>query len=397
MAIGSLLILGREIEGFAALSIVLSNIFLFTGLFLLYCGCMRFFDKKIHYPIFYTVMMLCHIGIFYFAFINDSLFARIIIFSITAAFFCFVSGYHMLRYAPKAFSLSARFIAVIFFSYFIFYMLRIYLTMSNPPIGTFFDPTAGQIATMLSSFLEAILLPFGFINMVNQRSSVERKEAENYFQSIFETSPDAILITTLAEGRILECNTGFTELTGFSRDEVLDKNSIELHLWADQNDRQKLINILQKETLCKNLELTLLKKDGTPFLVLISAKLIHLHNTPCIISVTIDITERRQAELRLIEAEQKNTALAMAITANHEINQPLSILEGAFGLLTKKIDSNPDTKKHIHTINEAIDTIESILQKMRDIEKYETILFRQYLGNSTMIDLSARTHTNNEK
>lgn len=396
LAIGALLILGREIPGFEPLSIVLSNIFLFSGLFLLYIGCMRFFGKQIHFPLFITIMLFCQIGIFYFAFIDNNLYARIIIFSTTAAFMCFMSGYHVLRFAPREFALSARFISVIFFSYFVFYIMRIFLTINTPPVGTFFDSSAGQLGTMLSSFLEAILLPFGFINMVNQRSSLDRKMAETYFQSLFDTSPDAILVTTLDDGTILECNTGFSELTGFSREEALGKRSVDIQLWQNPDDRHTLLSELHKKAVCHNLEISLQKKNGEPFFGLLSAKLFTYNTTPCIISVTIDISERRRAELKILEAEQKSTALAMAITANHEINQPLSVIQGAFGLLAKKIEPTPDNNKHIHTINGAIDTIETILKKMRDIEKYETILFRQYLGNSTMVDLTAHKNTNNE-
>ena len=63
---------------------------------------------------------------------------------------------------------------------------------------------------------------------------------EEKFASIFRSSPDAIVLTTVAEGRFLEVNDQFTRLTGYARDEVLGRTVFDFGLWPDPTARKQL-------------------------------------------------------------------------------------------------------------------------------------------------------------
>lgn len=98
-----------------------------------------------------------------------------------------------------------------------------------------------------------------------------------------------------------------------------------------------------------------------------------------------DKLENTQEEL--IKIEQKNTALAMAVTANHEINQPLMIIKGNRDILAQKI-SNADENhqymmKYLNGIDLAVERIEQILLKFRNIEN---LTFKDYSEGTDMLD-----------
>ena len=59
---------------------------------------------------------------------------------------------------------------------------------------------------------------------------------EDRFRSLFETSPDGVLITRSEDGKIVEVNPALLEILQFSRDEAIGHTSLELDIWADEND-----------------------------------------------------------------------------------------------------------------------------------------------------------------
>lgn len=108
--------------------------------------------------------------------------------------------------------------------------------------------------------------------------------------------------------------------------------------------------------------------------------------------VELEQTNKRLSETQeeLIKSEKKTATLAMAVTANHEINQPLMIIRGNKDLIEMKLESFPDInlEKHFNKINNSISRIEDILQKFKDIDIPE---YTNYSSNTTMIDINKST------
>lgn len=129
------------------------------------------------------------------------------------------------------------------------------------------------------------------IEDVTQLKEQERKirESEEKFRYAFLTSPDSININKL-DGTFLDINSGFTLLTGYSREEIIGKKSTEVDIWFIPEDRDKLIQALTTKGSIKNLESVFRCKDGSLKTALMSANLITLNNEPCILSITRDST-----------------------------------------------------------------------------------------------------------
>lgn len=122
------------------------------------------------------------------------------------------------------------------------------------------------------------------------------RESEERYRTAFQTSPDAVNITRLADGRYLEVNDGFTHLFGWSREDVIGKTSRDIGIWCHWDDRYPLMHLMQKEGHCENFETTLATRHGKALTVLVSANRITLRGEPCMLSVTRDISERKVAE-----------------------------------------------------------------------------------------------------
>lgn len=142
------------------------------------------------------------------------------------------------------------------------------------------------------------------------RDISERKRAEETirigeekFRKAFLISPDAININRLRDGMYIAVNHGFTQVMGYSDAECVGKTSIELNIWANAQDRQKLVDGLIKHGEVANLEARFIAKNGDIKYGLMSASLLELNGVPHIISITRDVTERKQAEEALKKSE----------------------------------------------------------------------------------------------
>ena len=132
-----------------------------------------------------------------------------------------------------------------------------------------------------------------------KRTDQALRESREKFALAFAASPDAVNINRLADGMYVEINKGFTDLTGFTREDVAGKTTLDLNIWHNPADRQQMVEALQRHGFCENLETVFRRKDGSLGTGLLSARTLLLDNVPHLISITRDITQRKQAEADL--------------------------------------------------------------------------------------------------
>lgn len=133
-------------------------------------------------------------------------------------------------------------------------------------------------------------------------------ESEDKYRAAFMTSPDSININRL-DGLYVDINQGFTDLTGYTRDDVMGKLSSEIDIWAIPEDRARLVEGLRNDGAVSNLQSEFRCKDGTVKTALMSARLIEIEGQPHILSVTRDITWHISAERELQSRERRYTAI----------------------------------------------------------------------------------------
>ncbi|MCD4772454.1 MAG: PAS domain S-box protein [Bacteroidales bacterium] len=142
------------------------------------------------------------------------------------------------------------------------------------------------------------------------------KLSEEKFRKAFLTSPDSININRLEDGMYISINKGFTEIMGYTENDVLGKTSLELNLWKNHEDRKKLVHGLKSKGVVENLEIKFLSKSKQIKDGLMSAKIIELNGIPHIISITKDISKRKRIEQ--IQKILYNISKAVTITETLE-------------------------------------------------------------------------------
>jgi len=135
----------------------------------------------------------------------------------------------------------------------------------------------------------------------------EIKAQEEKFETIFNSSPDAITLVDL-KGNIIECNEATLRLHGFSsRDELIGKSSFELISLKERQKASKLMAPILKNTSIKNVELTFLTKEGKEFPAEASVSPITNSSGKPVgfVAITKNISERKKIEEQL-RASEKN-------------------------------------------------------------------------------------------
>jgi len=150
-----------------------------------------------------------------------------------------------------------------------------------------------------------------WIRDVSERKQAENalRESEERFRTAFQTSPDPIAITRPSDGVFIEVNDGFTRLSGFTRDEVIGKSSMELNIWGGPEDRDRLTAELNERGSVTNLEAQFRGKSGQVRTGLMSARVVVLGGEPHILSVTRDVEDWKKAERALRESEERYRTL----------------------------------------------------------------------------------------
>ena len=93
------------------------------------------------------------------------------------------------------------------------------------------------------------------------------RASEERYRELFQDSQDTIFIST-PEGRIIDINPAGLELLGFDRKEDLLQVNIAEELYQDPEDRQRMLELMAKQGFCRDYELRLKRRDGTPLRVL---------------------------------------------------------------------------------------------------------------------------------
>jgi len=132
----------------------------------------------------------------------------------------------------------------------------------------------------------------------------ELRLSEERYRTAFQTSLDAVNINRIDDGNYVECNKAFLDIVGYTREEIAGQSSVELGIWVDPQDRQRMIDEMRLHGSCRDLEARFKKKNGEVFWGRMSASPIGIGGVPCVLTISRDISESKAAELRLATAAE---------------------------------------------------------------------------------------------
>ncbi len=182
-------------------------------------------------------------------------------------------------------------------------------------------------------------------------------ESEERFRRTFAALPSSVSLVRLDDLRFVEVNDAVVASSGYSREELLGQTTLELGIWARDDQRTDFFRRLASDGSVRDMEASMRRKSGHVDVVMISAETLEMDGVPHILTLSINITERKQAEEELLKSLARERELSrlkseFVSLVSHEFRTPIGIIHSSAEILERYIDRIPDSERleHLKTI-----------------------------------------------
>jgi diguanylate cyclase (GGDEF)-like protein/PAS domain S-box-containing protein len=153
----------------------------------------------------------------------------------------------------------------------------------------------------------SIIITASFILLVSRRLLEEVQTEKEKYNTAFHSSPYAILLTKLSDGKIFEVNEGFVRISGYQPQEVIGKTTIEMGLWVQEKDRLAVANEISRGNEVREYEFLFRVKSGDTITGLLSSKRIMAYGETSILTSISDITAMNKMKEKLLDMAMHDT------------------------------------------------------------------------------------------
>ena len=147
---------------------------------------------------------------------------------------------------------------------------------------------------------------------IDKRKHIEEAQrlSEAKFAGAFQCNPDSVSIARISDGMILDVNQTFETLTGYTRDEAVGGNAIDLNIWIEPDRRRLLIDTLKQQQMVRDFAWRMLTKSGDARECMTNATIFSVGSEQYMLAVIRDITDQRLLEEQKAEADRALLRLA---------------------------------------------------------------------------------------
>jgi PAS domain S-box-containing protein len=138
-----------------------------------------------------------------------------------------------------------------------------------------------------------------------KRAIDQLRNSEERFGKAFKANPQPMSLTTLANGIYRDINESFLAMSGYTRDEVIGRSSLELKIWETPQARAIFVQHLKERGSLVNYEAKFRIKDGSFRVLLSSAEQLEIAGEECLLVASSDVTEITKAQHALRESEAR--------------------------------------------------------------------------------------------
>jgi PAS domain S-box-containing protein len=179
---------------------------------------------------------------------------------------------------------------------------------------------------------------------ITKRKRVEDavRQNENKFRSLFNLSPQAIAVTDLKTGRLVDVNHKLCEVTHYAKDEIVGRRTTEVGFYS-QKERIRFVDALKKFGQVNGLEMDFITKDGSVLKTLMFARLIDVSGESSVITIFHDITAQKRLERSLLRAQKMESIGTLSGGIAHDFNNILFPIVGMSEMLMEDFPPESET------------------------------------------------------
>lgn len=173
---------------------------------------------------------------------------------------------------------------------------------------------------------------------ITQRLENERRlrESEEKYRSLFDLSPEYILLLDPEDGRILDVNSTLAGTLGIPSEELRGRSIYELEFLSDdvKTEFRSKIEVIERDGTLEPYEMVLTDPYGREYTVRIYNKLIHAEGRECLLIVLNDISDLKRTQSMLEKSLAEKELLLKEI--HHRVKNNLMIISSLLSLQSRQ-------------------------------------------------------------
>jgi len=209
-----------------------------------------------------------------------------------------------------------------------------------------------------------------------KRMETDLRQSREQFQRIFSVTPAAIGIAARSTGKFLELNETFSNMTGYPREECLGRSGLELGLWIDLEDRTRFYGALQQEGSLRNFETRFRDRAGRAHEVLLSVEMLQMGQEECLLFIVSDITQHKQLEGELRQAQKMEAIGQLAGGVAHDFNNILTVIQGHTNLVSADPGLSPDSVESLKEVSDAAERAANLTRQLLTFSRKQPLQAR---------------------
>jgi PAS domain S-box-containing protein len=294
------------------IAIMFANPLFALSFIALYAGMGKFFNLKVNLKPYIALLVLFVPVLAYYTFVEDNLnmrqfflYAFLVVINLRIAYF-------LLKNRSKDVHGISTFGAFTLFAIAFFFAVSMGIILSEQSIHQFFDGNPRDTMIMSTTIFTTILMTYSEIMLISARLLENVRISERKFSLVFDNSLLPVFISRLSDSKIYEVNSSFERLFGYTAKEILGKTTLDINLWEDPDQRQYIINQLNKEVKVKDMEAAFIAKDGKRLICQISCNLVRIQGEDYVLNDVYDVTDsvNLREDLKRLATQDHLTGLA---------------------------------------------------------------------------------------
>ncbi len=217
-----------------------------------------------------------------------------------------------------------------------------------------------------------------FLIDTTERHETEQalRQSEERFSRAFHALPIPVSISTYGEGRLIDANDAFLRLFEHRRSEAIGLTVHELGLWAEDADRNELLNALKRGEQIRARECRYRTRNGRVVITSVSVEHVELQGWPCLIFITQDQTARLDLETQLRHAQKMEAVGQLAAGVAHDFNNIMTIIMGHAALLERGTTSEAYLRESVSEIKTASDRAAVLTRQLLTFSRKQIMQLR---------------------
>ncbi len=205
-----------------------------------------------------------------------------------------------------------------------------------------------------------------------QRNEETLRRSEAEIRAVLDTAVDGI-ITIDKRGILQSFNPAAARIFGYSSDEVIGQNLTILMPEPDGSQHGEYLGSYlqsgERKIIGIGREVVGQRKDGTTFPMYLAVSEVHLRDEVKFTGIVRDLTEFKQLQEKVLQAQSLATIGEMAASIAHEIKNPLAGISGAIQVLQDGLEAGDPRQEIMEEIVGQVRRLDSRVRELLMLSK----------------------------